>query len=162
MAIVFVLGPGEWARPRGPPTPLDVRLEIRRIVRDHGHEAFLMEEIDAQPGEALAEKFLRLVELQGVTHILVYWPANGRMPTTLAGLVALRFLAGRIRLPRIWLLHQDSVADTSSGSFDVRIKEGKIAYLRDLARIGAHTVAWHTDQDLYRLVRGLAARGFEP
>lgn len=69
MAIVFILGPGMWdpeKRTPSDPAPRQVRRDIAKNLKGHGHDVVLMEDDVDREGEDLIDKFDRLLR-QGVT-----------------------------------------------------------------------------------------------
>jgi hypothetical protein len=60
MAVVFILGPGMWdpeKRTPSDPAPLQVRRDIAKDLRGHGHDVVLMEDDVDREGEDLIDKF---------------------------------------------------------------------------------------------------------
>ena len=83
MSVIFLLGPGLWdpaRRPAGARNPLNIRRDIARILRSHGHGVILMEDDPDRPGEDLIGKFDRLLRHSKVTDIVLYWPGQTVAP----------------------------------------------------------------------------------
>lgn len=160
MAVVFVLGPSEWDPARGKSrgvTPRAVRETICETLRAHDHGAFLMEERPDPPGRDMVGKFEHLLVSERVSDILVYWPARAKMQTTYDELILLRAWADERALPRIWVLHEATVARITRGRFEVLEKGGRSRYLEAVARLGVTPVAWTGHDELPGLVARLAA-----
>lgn len=161
-ATVFVLGPSDWKKPRPGPRPMSIRRKIRGIFEDHGGRAILMENVRDRADEPLANKFLRILDSSDITQILVLWPLHATMPTTIAELVALRFRRAEQKTPDVWVLLERGVADLSEGTLNVHVEEGRVAYLKDLARSGTTLLPWNDLHDLYEKVTLLARTRFRP
>jgi len=74
MAVVFVLGPGMWdpdKRTPADPGPLQVRRDIAKNLKTHGHDVILMEDDPDREGEDLIDKFDRLLRHR-VTDVVLY------------------------------------------------------------------------------------------
>lgn len=158
MAVVFLLGPSEWDPERGGAgalTPMDHRRELAKILHNAGHRVTLMEDEDDLAGEDMVEKFERLVKR--ATDVLVYWPAKAKMATTHDELLLLRKLSETTRLPRLWLLHHETVASVTRGEFRIKERGGRSRYLTSLARLGITPIPWGTPSELNDRAALLAA-----
>lgn len=161
MAVVFILGPGEWDAAKGQPprkSPREVRERIGEIVRGAGHDAFLMEDEPDRPGEDLVEKFDRLLHARRVTDVLVYWPPAAKMATTFDELLLLRDRIHRRHLPRLWLLHHRGVARVTRSRLAIRERGGRSRYLDSIARLRPRGIPWWDDVSMKQAVIGLASR----
>lgn len=159
VAVVFLLGPSQWLRKQALqeiPSPMEERRQIAQTLRHEGHRVVLMEDIHAQDREDLIAKFDRILQCEGVTDILVYWPPQAKMQTTYDELILLSDRCKEPNLPRVWVLHQSSLAEISRNHFQVNEAGGRSRYLEAVARLGVRPLDWETRDDMMRLVRLLA------
>lgn len=151
MAVVFLLGPSQWAPQRGEPlkhTPMEVRRQIEGLLEAEDHHVILMEDVEDRRGEDLIEKFDRILQTKGVTDIVVYWPAGAKMQTTYDELILLRDRVDDVALPDIWVLHDASVAELTRDEFRVTEAGGRSRYLEAVARLGIRPLPWEDREAL--------------
>jgi len=154
LASVFILGPGHWEAQAGKArSPRHVRTHVASLL--HGrHHTFLMEDIADHPEDRdLTDKFLRILETQKTTDILVYWPKRAKMQTTLDEFLHLRHALDRGLQPNVWLLVQSGIMEIDHGRYE--IKKGSVLrsrYLDAIHTLNAHLLPWTTHKDLYRIV----------
>lgn len=156
MAVVFLLGPSEWATRRRGDSPMQVRREMGRVLASGGHHVILMEDVEDLRGEDLIEKFDRILHT-GVTDVVVYWPARAKMQTTYDELILLRERAGDPQRPNVWILHHEDVARIEEDRFQVKERGGRSRYLEAVARLGVRPLPWIDHAELLRIAHLLAS-----
>ncbi len=161
MAVVFLLGPGMWGPDKGATTdtPIAIRREMARILREGGHQAILIEDDADRECEDIIRKFDRLLR-SSVTDVVLYWPPLARMQTTFDELILLCDRKSFLQQEgiSIWALHHVSVAEISKGEFKILESGNRSRYLMAVARLGIHPLEWKSDGDLMERVRLLSAQ----
>lgn len=159
MAVIFLLGPGMWDPSKGvsaQPSPMGIRRQIAKLLRQGDHEVVLMEDDPDRRGEDLIQKFDRLLR-QDVTDVLVYWPPSAKMQTTFDELILLcdrRDFLTKHSIT-VWLLHHSSVAAISKDEFRVLETGQRSRYLTAVAALGVESWPWEHEGDLMKEVRAL-------
>jgi hypothetical protein len=135
---------------------MDIRRTIKRLLAAQRHRTVLMEEVEDYPGEDLIEKLDRILQSHNIQHVVIYWPAGAKMQTTYDELLLLRDRFGQRKLPKIWVLHESSVAKITKQRFLLKEPGGRSRYLESVARLGVRPIPWDSHDEMFHLVRLLS------
>lgn len=146
MAVVFVLGPSQWRTPGSDRTePIAVRRRLATRLRDAGHRAMLIEDIDDDPEDRdLLDKFERVLDTESVTDVLVYHPARAKMQATLHELLLLAARSDEAPTPRVWLLVHEEAATLDGFRFHLKESGLGSRYLDAVHRLRPVVLPWRT------------------
>lgn len=158
MASVFILGPSHWENDRGRShTPWDIRLRIADILSKR-HTAYLMEDVQtAKNDRDLTDKFLRILDERKTSHVLLYWPRDAKMQTTLDEIIHLRHAYDQRAQPEVRILSQAGIILIQNGRYELtKDTVSRSRYLDSLNTLRIILHLWIDEDDLYKKIRALS------